>query len=344
MPDRLRMYPARPRLGVAVQLVLATILFAVAVYYLIHVARNVDFAQVVSTIAKARPAPLAAALACQVGFLLLQTLRWRWLLPKLKTIGLFRSLGLLAIGNMVNMLLPLRSGDLARPFLAMRCAGAAFGRAAAAAIAERALDIGVLGALAVAVPLQLDLSIIYVTTVVVGVALILAYLLRRYAYSVAGANGVVDEASGLFALGERAWRATLNAFAEISDARAIFLAAAATVLSFVLALGTYFFALAAIDLTVTPRALLSLFVVTQLGSAIPNAPASIGVFDALAVALLVSLGVSHLDALSGTFLLHVVLVAVPVGFGIAATLREGWSILREAGRPGAGALPGERRS
>lgn len=324
--DRIRNQIRSIRSRGVVQLLLAVVVFGAALYYLLHIASGLDFSRVLATITHAKPAPLAVAVACQVGFLLFQGLRWRVLLPKLESISIIRTVGLLSIGNMINMLLPLRSGDLARPFLAVRCAGAPLSRAAAAAIAERALDVVVLGALAVVVPLELNLGPIHVAIALAGGAVLLAWLLRRFA----GPYGSDRLAAlGMFAWVERACRETVNAFAEITDPRAVLAAVAWTIVSFAFAIGTYFFALLVLDLIVPASALLSLFVITQFGAAIPSAPASIGVFDALAVALLISSGVSEQEAFSGAILLHAVLVAVPLSFGLAATAWEGWSLRRD---------------
>jgi glycosyltransferase 2 family protein len=315
----------------AARLVLAGVVLLAALYYLLHVASGVDFGSVLTALANAKLMPLAVAVACQVGFLLFQSLRWRGLLPKLETIGMLRTVGLLSIGNMINMLLPLRSGDIARPFLAVRCAQVPLSRAAAAAVAERALDVVVLGAMAVVVPLKLGLGLYYVAAALVGSAVLLAYLLRKFTEAHPdGTDRLAANLSGLFGWVKKAYQTTLNAFADIADPRAVLLALAWTIVSFAFAMGTYVFALLALEITLTPLSLISLFVVTQLGSAIPSAPASIGVFDALAVALLVSSGVSDQEALSAALLLHAVLVAVPVGFGLAATAFEGGSVLQGA--------------
>ena len=325
--DRIKEQKRSVRLRRAARLLVAGAVFGVALYYLLHVASGVDLGRVLAATGNAKLTPLAAAVACQVGFLLCQSFRWRVLLPKLMTIGMVRTVGLLSIGNMINMLLPLRSGDIARPFLAVRRAGTPLSRALAAAIAERALDVVVLGALAVVVPLQLGLQLYWASVAIVGGALLLAWVLRRSTLSQLGATRPRGALSAALGWLERACRTASDAFADIADARAVVLAVTWTIASFAFAMGTYVASLLALDIRLPPLSLMSLFVITQLGSAVPSVPASIGVFDALAVVLLVSAGISDEQALSGTLLLHAVLVAVPVGVGLAATAFEGGSIL-----------------
>ena len=96
-----------------------------------------------------RPAPLAAALALQLPYAALRSLRLRYPLDPLvcaATQGRQRRLhpGLLHGGGWVSfllvLLLPLRLGELARPLLLARAPGVGVPEAAAAVVAERALD------------------------------------------------------------------------------------------------------------------------------------------------------------------------------------------------------------
>ena len=119
----------RPLVGVAIS---AACLFALA-------RTGVSLQDVGSRLEHGNPAVLLPAVALYLGALFVRSVRWGFLLPgrSLSPWLLFRTL---VIGFMVNDILPLRLGEVARIVLLARNASTPVGVSFASIIVERVLD------------------------------------------------------------------------------------------------------------------------------------------------------------------------------------------------------------
>ncbi len=109
---------------------------------LVLVARNVDWAEVLATIARAAPLPLAGALAVYYATFPLRSWRWARLLreggARVRGRDLLR---ILFLGWFVNCLVPAKLGDLYRSYLVKQRFGISLSRTVGVVVAERLLDL-----------------------------------------------------------------------------------------------------------------------------------------------------------------------------------------------------------
>ncbi|MFQ5697336.1 MAG: lysylphosphatidylglycerol synthase transmembrane domain-containing protein [Myxococcota bacterium] len=119
----------------------------VAVYWTL---RGVNLGEVWRALRAAHPLPILAAMGLHIGVLWLRALRWRYLTLGLREGGLppgalFRAT---SVGFMSMNILPLRLGELIRPWLLARETGVGASAALGTCVLERAIDFSCVAAVA----------------------------------------------------------------------------------------------------------------------------------------------------------------------------------------------------
>lgn len=309
----------------ALRLVLGIILAGIAIYFL---ARTIHWG---TAVAYLRQMAVGWALLA-VGSVVLNNLckaqRWRLLFPPGDPLPRRRDVfGALMAGQMLNFLLPLRSGDISRAYFMGRHRGASTASAAGTIGAEKVIDLTITGLL-VALVLPYVVLPAWIGTANRGVFLgavaglvlwvgvfaalpwmqrTLASLGRRWP-TLAYASGLVSRLlDGLQALRHRQRLPGLLAWSI-----GVWLFAMSTNLLLFQAFG--------IPATLLNAALVLLFILG--GVSVPLAPAQIGVFEGMAVLALSLTGVPAEQSLAFAIVLHIIVLGVPMAIGMPWIWRQ----------------------
>jgi glycosyltransferase 2 family protein len=318
--------------------------YAVSAACLAVLAFRVDWPVFVTYLRSAQPLPVALASVLVIVTYFLFALRWRLLLSFHPKLSLVQVASFLMLGYLGNLMLPMRAGDAARVLLIRNAYGHGAARALSSILLERLLDVlAVLlfgAAVSFAAPLpETILLVLRYAAAIVGVAiLILAGIATRPAIAV----GVVERIVRLFSsdMGH-AVAYHIKHFAEaleiiIPKDRGSTARVAAIVALTACGWGSFGAAMvlctAAFDVSPAIPAGLLMMVVTNLSSAIPSSPGSLGVYHVLAV---LALSVWHVGldlALSVATVSHAIVIAAQLLLGLLAMAVVGKqrNILRDA--------------
>ena len=113
---------------------------ALGAFFLWLALRNVDFAEVGATLRKVSLPLFAAFIAMHLATLWVRGWRWAILLRPVATLPAARLVPPLAVGYMVNFLLPARAGEIVRCWLLRRRDAVSPGAAFGTVVVERLLD------------------------------------------------------------------------------------------------------------------------------------------------------------------------------------------------------------
>jgi hypothetical protein len=285
--------------------------------------RSLDVERLRAALVGVDPLWVLAALASNVASLLAVSWRWRLLFhPDHRERRLWPLFRAVVIGQMFNIVVPLRLGEVARMYLAARDEHVSKARVLATLAVEKALDLGVF-ALALILVLPLFASPGGVgtrqsTVWGVGVAGSLGLwalsrssdrvtpCLRRAAAALPArlaerSRGIAER----FLQGLSALRSPGGSLAAVLWSVAVMAVAAST--NYLLFL--------AFDLALTPLVALFLLVLLQVGSVPPSLPGKIGVFHYVTVVALEACGVDRVTALAYAIVLYSVALLPKVLLG-----------------------------
>lgn len=302
----------------------------------------VDWAALAGAFGKAELAPLASAaigvLACYLFF----AWRWRTLLTDRGDLPYGPVFAALMTGYLANVLFPLRPGDFLRALLIDRQFGYGKVKALTSVGLERIFDLSALCLLGFfSLTLIPDSVLARMTNVLVAtLALVATLVLGLTALVVLGGRLLQPRGSARTLIGK--------ALALIGHLRVSLLELAGGASGFaprvvrvcILSMLGWACVVAAMVACVyafapetTYGAALVMTVVTNLGTAIPGAPAGVGVYHGLVVMTLVTFGISTADALAIAIVSHGLTVGAQAGLGVGALLwsgTSGWRTLQEA--------------
>ena len=317
--------------------------------------RSVPFDEVGRVLASARLAPLVAGVAAILGATLFRAWRWQLLFPLGDRAVRFRNLWpIIVVGQMVNILVPARAGEVVRLYLIRREEHRAVTETLGTVAVEKALD-------AVAFLAMLGVLLLWMD---------LPGGLKQAGTALSVTLGIAALAVGIAAaLGDRAVRAIERS--RVLPARfrqpvvrrwlrplADGFAGRRRVEGLVAALALSFFAwgagwlanyscLVALGIDQAALAALVVLVVLQLGTAVPVSPGGIGVFEYLCVLALGVFAVPRTVAVSYGVVLHAVAYAPPMvlGAGFMFTRAIPWKagLLAPLDAPQSGAAVGPKR-
>jgi uncharacterized membrane protein YbhN (UPF0104 family) len=281
--------------------------------------RRVDLPGVRSSLRLGNPAWLVAALLSVVATLVLRVGRWRWLLSGAAGghpawASLWRAT---LWGQGLNMLLPLRAGDLARAYGIGSGAGAGAAYALGTIVAEKLLDLAGLGAAVLlilllsgpglaALGVLVPISRVGILLLALSIGLGLAWFFSRRPLAV---QGVQHLAHGLAVLSRPAVLAPALAWSLPLWLAQVF---------------NNYATARALALRLDWAGALLVWVVLLAGLAPPSTPAKIGVFQALCMASLGLLGYGSVPGLAYGLWLQLVLMLPPLALLLLDLLRESW--------------------
>lgn len=302
------------RIGQLVQLAIGIGLGGLAVVYLV---REVRPDEVWLEICRALPAPLALALALQLVSPVIRTWRWQAIAggPRLLPFG--HALRGLLIGQALNLLLPVRIGDVTRAWVVGQHAGQGTAYTLYTVLVEKALDAAVLlvslMVLSVWGPwpawlarsgIVASLGLLLVTSVAVAIV----YTWRRRS----GGSSAASATSRLRRWAERRLMVPADRFVQqlgeaAGDGRLVQMAAW-TAVSWGLGWATNLAVFWALGLPVAWTAALLVLVALYAGVVVPAPPTRVGLWHLLVVLALTQYGVESQPALAGGVVLHLVVV------------------------------------
>ena len=247
--------------------------------------------------------------------------RWRLLFPPDPAIPSRRKVfGVLMGGQLLNLLLPFRSGDISRAYFMGRYRGASTLAAAGTIGAEKIVDLTVLGLLIMVVlPLVVlpgsllaaqggaEISAAVGLVVWAGILLMLP-VLQRWLITLG------EHVPTLSVLGNMLARLLdgLHGLRSRQRLPSILMWSAAVWVTAVL---TNLILFRALNMPTSLLSAVLVVLIIQGGVSVPIAPGQIGVFEALAVFALSLTGVPAEQALAFGILLHIIVIVVPLAVG-----------------------------
>ncbi len=227
--------------------------------------------------------------------------------------GVSRFVAAVIVGQMLNVLLPIRLGEAVRAYWISRTEHEPLPRVFATLAIERLADLLVLGAGVMVLLVQLSLPAwartsgrltLAVSVAAIGTALALAKwgtpALRLLDHPVP----FVPERLRLFLT--RQGHMAFDELRAFGDWRASAHVWALSLLIVLLAVATNYVLFHAFDLRLSPAVALMLFVVLQVGVAPASTPGNVGVFHYLVVLVLTAFGVDRAVAVAYAVVLHAV--------------------------------------
>lgn len=314
-------------------LLLALPLAAVLLYF---ATRGVAWGEVLRTLRQGRVDFLALACLGSSGSLLIRALRWRVVLGAEREVARTTAFWATAAGYLGNTVLPARAGDLLRSVLLGRRAGLATGYVLATTLVERVADLLALVGISLLAILALDSAPgwLRTTTRLMGVLGLVALaglvvlprlegwltgLVARLPLP-AGVRSTATALMGQVLLGLRALQHPRRALGFVGLTAAVWCVDALGTIAIGQALG----------LPMTPPRAFVLLAALGLASAVPSTPGYVGVYQFVAVTVLVPLGFSRDEALAQIIAFQGVLLVVVLVWGLLGLWRlsGGLGVLR----------------
>ena len=288
--------------------------------------RGTDLALVGDALTRAHPEPIVVALLLIAGSVTAGAQRWRAIVfPGLRggqRLPLF--LAAVITGQMLNLLLPMRLGELGRAYWISRTDHQPLGRILATIVIERLADVLLLCASISLLLLQVSLPAWARASGRVALSTGVALLACAAALGMWGSAVVRALEKPLAILPSRVQRflvgqsemvlAELATLGQWRSSVRIWLLSALIV---VLAAATNYALFKAFDLPLPPLVALLLFVTLQIGGTSVSTPGNLGVFHYLVVVVLGAFGVDRTTAVAYAVVLHLVAVGPKIIAGAA---------------------------
>jgi glycosyltransferase 2 family protein len=324
---------SRPRRArVALTLLVGSILGGAALWLAF---RGLDIGELRRSASHLRWSWTLVALGSNFLSLALLTLRWRLLFfPDHRSRRLAPLFRAIAVGQMLNIVLPLRLGEVGRLYLLAREDGVSKSRVVATLAVEKALDLAMFALallvafLVVSLPPGVALRG-WTMAVAPVVGLTLLWVLSRRASRVealvVGATGRLPRAAGVRVAGIAA--RFLEGLGALADARVALAALAWSALAVSSSALTNYLTFLAFGWTLSPLVALFLFVLIQVGFVSPSLPGTIGLFHYLVVVGLAAYGVERGPALAYAWVLYAVALLPRVVLGLVVLMIRGRGLL-----------------
>lgn len=321
------------------QAVLVFFGFVISAAALWYVFRDIDTTELLATAHRIRVLPLLGSIA--VYWAVLTVLRAHLIRHLLRTVGevsIVRTYRYICIGFLVNNLLPLRMGEVARIAGISRSSGIPISSVTGGVAIERLLDLAMaalVGLIAIQLaPVQesIQRAVLYTGGTILLALVVLTVVARRGIGAQKGSHRgplfhklwtlVARFADGLGALGSV--RGTISALALSS-------------IMWITILGIMLLRLVAFDLPASLPIVFVLVTSLSLGVSLPSAPAYVGVYHAFAAGALMLFGIDEEVALGYAIFSHIVDILPSYVLGTASMILEGLrpSDLRSGGSLGA---------
>lgn len=300
---------------------------------LIWVLRDIHPSKLASQLAGISWRWVALAMICYVLSYVVQAVRWQYLLEPVGKIRLLEATQAIFVGLFTNEVLPMRPGEFARAYLASRWMPAPFVRILPSIIVERLFDgvwiaIGI-GLAAVIAPLPQDLIEAGKTFGAVIALLIILFIylaLRRPGRP--RANGAMMKT-----LKWKPLRAISASIAQLSDGlretgrtKGFYLAFALSLFFLALQTLSFWLIMLSYGLRLSLLVGVAVFVIVNLGTALPNTPGNIGSYQFFTVLGLTMFGVEKTTAIGFSLVVFTLFSLPLLIIGFLALSRSGMSL------------------
>lgn len=271
----------------------------------------VDWRSALRTLGQANLAWIAVAVLLIVVSWVAKAIRWRWLLPGDPNLGTARLYRILHVSLLLNAILPIRLGDVARVVMTKSHSSLRVGHIVGSLAAERVTDAATLFVCFWLVSPFLDpgtkaardvlTALAIAGAVVAGGVAGVVLLRRRFAplfWRLSAAWGLAEEGRAF----REAWR---QVYARDRAAAAWVWA----VVGWVAVFAANYAALRALHIDAPFAVAVLITVTTNVVTLIPSSPGFVGVFHATATVTLVPFDVDSAHALSFAVLAHLLVIA-----------------------------------
>lgn len=310
--------------------------------------RGVSLEELEESLGRADPRWVAAAVALSLVIMVLRALRWQLELLPLERVPLGRLWAITAVGYMCINLLPVRVGEVVRPWLLSRRSRVAFANVVGNVVLEKTLDsIAIMlymlsGLLAVeGLPLWVRRGAM-VPAVAAAILVLLVALLWLRGESFVDrwiVSRLPDRMGGGL---RRALLAVRDGMSVLPDTRLLAAVFGLTLLLWSVPILSSWVMIRAFDFPVPFGAAVVVFIFIGFGTALPNAPGMVGVFQYACVLALGLFGVDRADAFAYGVLLNAVQLLTLIAQGLVglAISGAGLSEIRGASTTATEAEPG----
>ena len=251
--------------------------------------------------------------------------RWQVLFYPRAGLSQYNLYGAMAVGYMLNNLLPLRVGELGRAYLIAKSENVDYAQALSTILVERVLDILVLfGILLVLLPFVDEPpwatgSAVILGLVTLGLAVLLATVGSSRQLALAGARKLLRVTSSETQIRAERWlEAALTGFAVLSHPRVLIEAVFWSVLGWACSSVFLFCCLRALDLHLSYAAPLFVMVAINLGMVIPSTSGYVGVYHTIVIEAMTKVfSVDRESAAALAIITHALFYVIPVVLGAA---------------------------
>jgi glycosyltransferase 2 family protein len=305
-----------------IRLVVGCLIAAVA---LAAVLRGTDFRQLGLAVRALHRGWLAIALASIAMSLAASVVRWRLtFVPDQSRAGWGPLFSALLIGQMLNIVLPLRTGEIGRAYVLSASRSIPLGKVLSTIAIERLSDLAAAGTVALlligagAEPDWLEApgrALVAGGLLAVGTAIVLTIAAPRIARFITQMGSAIAPRlrPRLEALVEPAVEG-LAGLRNVPVALSIWMLAMVVT---ALAASTNYFLFRAFDLPLAPVAALVLLVALQIGNSLVSVPGNLGVFHAIIVLVLTRFGVGREPAIAYSLVLYAIAIVPKILLGAA---------------------------
>lgn len=281
---------------------------------------TVDVGETVRVLARAEVMPLLGIVAIvfvQVG---IRSYRWSFLLPTASRVTVRRLIPPLLVGYLGNAVLPARLGEPMRALLVARRERVGTTEALGSVLVERVVDVATLALVAFLASTLVEAPAW--ATQALGVSAALG-IIAIVVLTTVGLQPLVGIAERIGLNRRSALRDLVHRFASTlgghSRRRSVLVAAAISMLAWLLDAGSFWLASQAVGADIEYAAALFIAGVTVLSTAIPSAPGYVGTFELAAAGMAVALGLPAAEALAMAVVAHVMTLG-PTALGGAASM------------------------
>jgi glycosyltransferase 2 family protein len=315
---------------------------AVSLVFSYLAVRDVDFEVFADALAESSYWWIAPALGALGASVAIRVVRWRYLFPPETRPPARAALRALLVGELLNTVVPMRAGELARVVVIHRETRTSRPEALGTVLVERLLDVIVLLVLLLAVlPFVPEVTWLRVAATLLAVAtlalLVAIAVLKRYGVRPLG-----------FLLRPLSWlpgfsasrtsaaaESLLRGLRGVRDVQAGVIAIALTAASWLGVALSFWLAIRGLNLELGYDAAVLVAVATTFSLVIPALPTSVGVFEAATLVSLRPFGIDDSRALACAVVLHVLSFLPFIAAGLVAL--GGHPLL--SGRRGRGGAP-----
>jgi uncharacterized protein (TIRG00374 family) len=307
---------------------------------------RIDLSETIAAFAVVRVGYVLAGGALVVAVIAILAVRWWVLLPTSPNVPIRFVFCYLMIGYMVNAVIPLRLGDLARAYLLGRRHGIAVSMTLSTVVAERLFDVLAIVVIGFFVSTVLDLppavEVGLRAFAVLGVTgMLLLYGLSFWGEWIDRLAWLKSDATHIQWLSAMLQRLDYfcQALIVLHDGKRLAAASALTFAGWGVLCASLSMFVFAFGLKVPYLAGSLMMVATSLGASIPSAPGSTGVFHVMTVLALSVWSVPTEEAVAVGVVAHGVTIALHIVLGALCAWLAGirLSSLRDIGPPQAGA-------